>query len=88
MRQWALSVPKRLPKHLFFCLQRDKGALNAALRIFLRVVQQSLQAHCPGVAKVDPASLYLGVVAFIYRFSFDITSDFLMRIGTVCFFQE
>jgi hypothetical protein len=37
------SAPKR-PRYY---LQRDKGALNAALRIFLRVVQQSLLAHCP-----------------------------------------
>ena len=43
VRQWVLSVPKRLR----YYLQRDKGALNAALRIFLRVVQQSLQTHCP-----------------------------------------
>jgi len=35
VRQWVLSVPKRLR----YYLQRDKGALNAALRIFLRVVQ-------------------------------------------------
>ncbi len=59
VRQWVLSVPKRLR----YYLQRDKGALNAALRIFLRVVQQSLQAHCPGAAKADPASLHLGAVA-------------------------
>ncbi len=64
VRQWVLSVPRRLR----YYLQRDKGALNAALRIFLRVVQQSLQAHCPGAAKGDPASLYLGAVAFIHRF--------------------
>jgi len=69
VRQWVLSVPKRLR----YYLQRDKGALNAALRIFLRVVQQSLQTHCPGAAKVDPAHLHLGAVAFIHRFSSDIT---------------
>jgi hypothetical protein len=38
VRQWVLSVPRRLR----CCLQRDKGALNAALRVFLRVVHQSL----------------------------------------------
>ena len=59
-----LSVPKRLR----YYLQRDKGTLNAALRIFLRVVQQSLQIHCPGAAKADPTSLHLGAVAFIHRF--------------------
>ena len=48
--------------------QVGKGALNAALRIFLRVVQQSLQTHCPGAAQCDPANLHLGAVAFIHRF--------------------
>ena len=59
----AAQVPKRLRDYL----QRDKGALNAALRIFLRVVQHSLQTHCPGAALADPASLHLGAVAFIHR---------------------
>jgi len=64
VRQWVLSVPKRLR----YYLQRDKGALNAALRIFLRVVRTSLQTHCPGAANADPVSLHLGAVAFIHRF--------------------
>ncbi len=64
VRQWVLSVPKRLR----YYLQRDKGALNAALRIFLRVVQQNLLTHCPGAAQCNPASLHLGAVAFIHRF--------------------
>ena len=38
VRQRVLSVPKRLR----YFLQRDGAALNAALRIFLQVVQQSL----------------------------------------------
>jgi hypothetical protein len=37
----------QVPKRLRYYLQRDKGALNAALRIFLRVVQQSLQTQLP-----------------------------------------
>jgi hypothetical protein len=64
VRQWVLSVPKRIR----YYLQRDKGALNAALRIYLRVVQQSLVAACPGAANADPASLHIGAVAFIHRF--------------------
>jgi hypothetical protein len=52
VRQWVLSVPKRIR----YYLQRDKCALNAGLRIFLRVVQQSLVAACPGAANADPAS--------------------------------
>ena len=64
VRQWVLSVPKRIR----YYLQATKGALNAALRIFLRVVQQSPVAACPGAAKADPASVHVGAVAFIHRF--------------------
>lgn len=38
VRQWVRSVPKRL--HYF--MQRDRAALNMVLRIFLRVIAQSL----------------------------------------------
>ena len=43
VRQWVLSVPKRLR----YFLQRDGAELNTALRIFLRVIQGSLHQHCP-----------------------------------------
>ncbi|OGB32025.1 MAG: hypothetical protein A3F78_04290 [Burkholderiales bacterium RIFCSPLOWO2_12_FULL_61_40] len=38
------------------------------LRIFLRVIAQSLQTHSPGIAQVDKATLRIGAVAFIHRF--------------------
>ena len=38
LRQWVLSVPKRLR----YFMQRDGAVLNMALRIFLRVIAQSL----------------------------------------------
>jgi len=64
VRQWVLSVPKRLR----YFMQRDGAVLNMVLRIFLRVIAQSLQAHCAGVAQVDRATLHIGAVAFIHRF--------------------
>ncbi len=64
VRQWVLSVPKRL--HYF--MQRDGAVLNMVLRIFLRVIEQTLQANSPGAAKVDKAALHIGAVAFIHRF--------------------
>ena len=64
VRQWVLSVPKRLR----YFMQRDGAALNMVLRIFLRVIAQSLQAHSPGVAQVDKAAQQIGAVAFIHRF--------------------
>jgi hypothetical protein len=64
VRQWVLSVPKRLR----YFMQRDGAVLNMVLRIFLRVISQSLQTHSPGAASVDKATLHIGAVAFIHRF--------------------
>ena len=64
VRQWVLSVPKRLR----FLLQRDALVLNMVLRIFLRVIEQSLCANCPGTVNVDKTALHIGAVAFIHRF--------------------
>jgi hypothetical protein len=69
VRQWLLSVPKRLR----YFMQRDGAVLNMVLRIFLRGIAQSLQAHCPGALSVDKTALHIGAVAFIHRFSSDIT---------------
>ncbi len=65
VRQWVLSVPKRLR----YFMQRDGAVLNMVLHIFLRVIAQSLQAHCPGALSVDKAALHIGAVAFIHRSS-------------------
>jgi hypothetical protein len=64
VRQWVLSVPKRLR----YFMQREGVVLNMVLRIFLRVIAQSLQTHAPGTANVDTAALHIGAVAFIHRF--------------------
>ena len=69
VRQRMLSVPKRLR----YFMQRDGAALNMVLSIFLRVIAQSLQSDSPGAAQVGKASLHIGAVAFIHRFSSDIT---------------
>ena len=64
VRQWVLSVPKRLR----YFMQRDGPVLNMVLRIFLRVIAQSLQTHSPGAAHMDKAGLHIGAIAFIHRF--------------------
>jgi hypothetical protein len=64
VRQWVLSVPKRLR----YFMQRDGAVLNMVLRIFLRVIAQSLQFNCSGAAQVDRAALHIGALAFIHRF--------------------
>ena len=64
VRQWVLSVPKRLR----YFMQRDGAVLGMVLRIFLRVIAQTLQSNSPGAANVDKAALHIGAVAFIHRF--------------------
>ena len=56
VRQWVLSVTKRLR----YYMQRDGAVLNMVLRIFLRVIAQSLQSNCPGAAQVNRAALHIG----------------------------
>ncbi|QJQ06565.1 transposase [Undibacterium piscinae] len=64
VRQWVLSLPKRLR----YFLQNDPKALNTALRIFLRVILASLQAHCPSAVALDRKRVQLAACAFIHRF--------------------
>jgi len=59
VRQWVLAVPKRLR----YFLQRDADLQGAALRLFLRRVEQCLRAHSPG----SGSEARLGAVAFIHR---------------------
>jgi hypothetical protein len=58
VRQWVLSVPKRLR----YFMQRDGAALNMVLRIFLRVIAQSLQNHSPGADHWTPRKRVLAGV--------------------------
>ena len=44
VRQWVLSVPKRLR----YFMQRDADLQGAARHLFLRAVEQSLRTHSPG----------------------------------------
>ena len=60
VRQWVLSVPKRLRYHL----EHDPAIETLALRIFLSVVEQALRRACPAAG---PDSR-IGAVAFIHHF--------------------
>jgi hypothetical protein len=64
VRQWVLSVPKRL-RHF---MQRDDAVLSMVLRIFLRVMAQSLQDQGPGAANEARTALHIGAIAFAHRF--------------------
>ena len=81
VRQWVLSVPKRLR----YFMQRDGAVLSMVLRIFLRVIAQTLQTHSPGAAHMDKAGLHIGAIAFIHRFGSSLmntsTSTFVWWTG-------
>jgi hypothetical protein len=65
VRQWVLSVPKRLR----YFMQRDGAVLSMVLRIFLRVIAQTLQTHSPGAAHMQTRQACTSApVAFIHRF--------------------
>lgn len=60
MRQWVLSLPKRLRWHL----HHQPGALDTALRILLDAIERDLRTRCDGPA----TNARGGAVTFIHRF--------------------
>ncbi len=60
VRQWVLSVPKRLRYHL----EHDPAVQNAALHIFVTAIERVLRQCSPGAS----AASRLGAVVFIHRF--------------------
>ena len=64
VRQWVLSVPKRLR----YFLQADPAVQNLALHIFLSAVEQGLRSACPVAQDSQAPSTRIGAVAFIHRF--------------------
>ena len=78
VRQWVLAVPKRLR----YFLQRDADLQGAALRLFLRVVEQCLRAHsrAPGARRASArwSSSIASVPASIRIYTFTVSSS------TVC----
>jgi hypothetical protein len=60
VRQWVLAVPKRLR----YFLARDPQRAGAVLRIFLRVIEESLRQVSPGAG----GGARLGAVSFVHRF--------------------
>ena len=60
VRQWVLSVPKRLHYHL----EHDPAFLDAALHLFLGAIERTLRQTSPGAN----AKSRLGGIVFIHRF--------------------
>ena len=61
VRQWVLSVPKRLRPHLM----RDSELAGAVLRILLRAIRRDLRTSVRGAL---PRDARLGAVSFLHRF--------------------
>ena len=79
VRQWVLSVPKRLR----YFMQRDGAVLNMVLRIFLQVIAQSLQPHCFGAARLDKSAMHIGAVAFIHWFGSSLNEHVHLHVCVV-----
>jgi hypothetical protein len=60
VREWLLSLPKRLRWHQ----HRDPVLTTAILRLFLRAVEQTLGTHSETV----PTGARMGAISFIHRF--------------------
>ncbi len=60
MRQWVLSLPKRLRPFL----HHDPDIAGAVLRTFLRAVRTTLCHASPGA----PRDAQLGAISFLHRF--------------------
>jgi Putative transposase len=60
LRQWVLSVPKRLR----YFLHDDAALQGVVVRILLRVIERCRREHSPGCS----AAARLGAVVFIHRF--------------------
>jgi hypothetical protein len=62
VRQWVLSVPKRL-RYFLQTDQTDPAVQNLAMPIFLSAVEQGLRTACPAAGN----TARIGAVAFIHR---------------------
>ena len=60
VRQWVLSVPKRLRPFL----HHNPAIASAVLRIFLRAIRTTLREASPGAG----SSAHIGAISFLHRF--------------------
>jgi hypothetical protein len=72
IRQWVLSLPKRLRPFL----HRDPALAGAVLRILLRAIRATLGRACPGA----PSTAQLGAVSFIQRFGGSLNAHFHFHV--------
>jgi len=59
VRQWVLTVPKRVR----YFLQHDQRIFSGVLRVFMRAVNTAVRKHSPGA----PRGAKFGAVTFLHR---------------------
>ncbi len=59
VRQWVITLPKRLR----YFLLRDSQLTGRVLQISLRVIERTLRAHCPDA----PHTAKYGGITYIHR---------------------
>ena len=64
-------------------MPRDGAVLNMVLRIFLRIIEQSLQSNSPGAAQVNKVTLHIGAIGFIHRFGSSLNEHVYFRACVV-----
>ena len=68
VRQWVLSVPKRLRPYL----HHDPGVASGVLHVFLRAIRSTLRRTSPG----SPSDARIGAVSFLHRFGSSLNAHF------------
>jgi hypothetical protein len=71
VRQWVLSVPKRLRPYL----QGDASVASGVLHIFLRAIRATLHEASPGAPR-SVQDIRLGAVSFLHRFGSSLNAHF------------
>jgi len=71
VRQWVLSVPKRLRPYL----HSDPKVASGVLKIFLRAIRSTLHITSPG-APAFAAEIHIGAVSFLHRFGSSLNAHF------------
>jgi len=75
VRQWVVSLPKRLD----YFLVRDARLLNRVVRIALSEMERAIRAQSPGA----PGKSGTGGVAFIHRFGSALNVHILHSEGKI-----
>ncbi len=71
VRQWVLSVPKRLRPYL----HSDPKIASGVLRVFLRAVRSTVHTTSPG-APASAGEIQTGAVSFLHRFGSSLNAHF------------